>query len=262
MYPAYKFTIQNCTSTISMYNLMVGVGIILGIISFEHLCNKKGMQKAQVDDLTVVICISIVFGFLSATLFDKFVHFYSFKEFISHLFIFTGFTFAGGLSGGILAFIISYRIIMKNFSNLMLHMNYAAPSVAIAHSLGRIGCFLGGCCFGKPTNSIIGVHFPIGSLADQMYGHYIRVIPTELIEALYLLLIFFVLYFLLQKNAFSYYLILYGLFRFIIEFFRGDNRGVFLQTIFTPSQCISILMILIGFWLLYRRNTKNHSVAV
>ncbi|MDP4152565.1 MAG: prolipoprotein diacylglyceryl transferase [Bacillota bacterium] len=242
-----------------MYNLMIGIGIIIGIIIFEHICSKKGVPKHQIDNLMLVICISIVFGFFSAALFDKLVHYHSFKAFLSHLFVFTGLTFAGGFWGGAIVFIISYKIVMRNFKNIKLHINCAAPSIAIAHSFGRIGCFLGGCCFGKPTHSIIGVQFPAGSLAEQFYEYKVKVIPTQLIEALFLLLLFFVLYFLLQKHAFSFYLLFYGVFRFIIEFFRGDNRGTMFQTIFTPSQCLSILMIFLGLWILYRSILLKHN---
>ncbi len=259
MYQVIKFTVFGSTAIISTYNLMIAIGIITGIILFEYKCDKNGISKKEIDNLMVVICVSIVFGFISGAIFDKFVHYNNIKDILSHLLAFTGITFAGGLLGGALVFLICYKMIMGNFRNVMIHINHIAPSLAIAHFLGRIGCFFGGCCFGKPTNSIIGVRFPVGSLTDQLYGRVVKVIPTQLIEALFLMIIFFITYFWLRKNAFSYYLILYGIFRFMIEFFRGDDRGALFQTMLTPSQWISILMILIGGFLLYMSHRKQET---
>lgn len=259
MYQVIKFTVFRSSTIIPIYNLMIAMGIITGIILFEHKCGKNGILKKDIDNLMVVIGVSIVFGFISGAIFDKFVHYNNIEDILSHLLIFTGFTFAGGLLGGALVFLIGYKIVMGNFGNFVMHINHIAPSLAIAHFFGRIGCFFGGCCFGKPTNSIIGVQFPVGSLADQLYGHGVKVIPTQLIEALFLMIIFSITYFWLRKNAFTYYLILYGIFRFMIEFFRGDNRGVLFQTILTPSQCISSGMILIGGFLLYMTNRKQET---
>lgn len=252
MLPLLKFAILGSEVTIPLYNSMIGLGIIIGLLTFEHMCSRQGIPKYVTDNLTVVIAFSLILGFISAALFDKFVHSRDLHEFFTNIFKVSGLTFIGGLLGGAIFFCVLYRIIMKNYTDIEAHLNCIAPSVVIAHSFGRIGCFFGGCCFGKPTNSVIGVCFPSGSTAGQMYGYGTKVIPTQLIEALYLLILFFTLYYLLQKYAFAYYLVFYGGFRFIIEYFRGDDRGVLFQTLLTPSQFFSAAMILVGGWLVYK----------
>lgn len=233
-----------------MYNLMIGIGLILGLIVFERLSLRNKLRKSEIDSLTVVILISLLSGFVSAAIFDKFVHYHNIRDIVSHLLVFTGLTFAGGLFGGVIAFFISYKLVFKNFHRIDSHLNCIVPAVLIAHCMGRIGCFFGGCCFGRPTNSIIGVKFPVGSLAYNVYGN-VKVLPTELIEALFLFVLFLILYFWVKKNLFAYYLIFYGIFRFTIEFFRGDDRGLLFQTIFSPSQCLSAIMFFTGIILLF-----------
>ena len=119
----------------------------------------------------------------------------------------------------------------------------------IAHAFGRIGCFLAGCCYGKETDSWIGVQFP--------HLHE-KVIPTQLIESGFLFLLTGILLVLILVFNFKYtfivYLGAYSVFRFIIEFFRGDPRGNFLG-IFSPSQVWSIFIwiIIVPFFFVLKK---------
>jgi phosphatidylglycerol---prolipoprotein diacylglyceryl transferase len=115
-----------------------------------------------------------------------------------------------------------------------------APFIALGHSIGRIGCFLNGCCFGRPTDSVFGVQFP---------ASLVRVYPTQLFSSAGLFCIFLVLFFMQRRRRFkgqiiALYLVLYGVFRFSIEFLRGDLIPVFHNL--TLTQIISIISILAG----------------
>lgn len=264
MFPILDFTLLGSSIQIPMFNLLIGIGIVIGILNFQFICKRQKIKTKDMDNLMTILCIAIVFGFLSAVLFDKIAHFHTYNEFLAHLFEYTGMTFEGGLIGGLVSFFIFYKVIMMSFDHFEQNANCIAPSVVIAHCFGRIGCFFGGCCFGKPTKSFIGVQFPNGSLAEQYYGPGIKVIPTQLIEAIFLLVLFLLLTFILFRHAFSYYLIFYGIFRFIIEFFRGDNRGTLFQTFLSPSQCLSILMGIAGLALLckYTGKRQKHYIRI
>lgn len=121
-----------------------------------------------------------------------------------------------------------------------------APCIAAGHAIGRIGCFLGGCCYGLPTDLPVGVVFPEGSLPYARYGS-VPLHPTQLYEAGLLLLIFLVLMTMPRRGAFPRYLILYGAGRFLIEFLRADDRGsIFGISLFTPAQVISLVFIFVG----------------
>jgi phosphatidylglycerol:prolipoprotein diacylglycerol transferase len=139
-----------------------------------------------------------------------------------------------------------------------------APALAWGHAVGRLGCFFNGCCYGRPTTGFFGVVFP------DLPGRLAR-IPTQLFESGFLFVLAVSGSILLRRGwarslrsglIWGGYLILYGGFRFVIEFYRDDNRGGF----FTPWQ-LSISQILalvaIGAGILWsagcgRMNPEGH----
>ena len=168
-----------------------------------------------------------------------------------------GLTFIGGLIGGTLCFLTIYLFFRKKYTTRLYRVTSLLPCcILIAHAFGRIGCFFAGCCYGKETDSFLGVQF--SQLSHPVY-------PTQLYEAVFLFILFFICFYLLLKKDFmhnlSLYLISYGIFRYFLEYLHGDNRGELIGLI-TPSQFWSLLMILLGIILifviknLYQRNGK------
>lgn len=144
-----------------------------------------------------------------------------------------GFVFYGGLLAGAL-FLLFYKFAYKKMTLEMLWP--LIPALSIGHGIGRIGCFLAGCCYGKPTDWFWGVF---------MHDHYRH--PTQLLEAIGLLILG--IYLFKSKTSklllIGRYFLFYGILRFGIESLRGDDiRG--LWGALTPSQWISLLMIVIG----------------
>ena len=139
----------------------------------------------------------------------------------------------------------------------MDYFNLIIPEVALAQAFGRIGCFFAGCCYGKETHSHFGIAFPEHSLAPAG----IPLVPTQLISSLGDFCIFLVLFKLyndkkLRPQTAAWYLILYSIGRFMIEFLRGDVERGFIG-ILSTSQFISIFVCLVGILLLVRiRNNK------
>lgn len=243
-------------SSISTFTLMIGIGIILGLLLLEFLCKKRNVPASECDNLTLIIALSIPIIFISSALFDKFAHFKTQREFIDNLFKYTGISYLGGFLGGISFFIIMYKSIFKSFKNFDIHSSCLVPSVLLAHFFGRIGCFLGGCCFGFPLDAQFCFAFSHGTPAYLLYGSK-RLFPTQLIEALALLIIFFIMLFIIKKHSLFWYMLFYGVTRFFIEFLRGDNRGTFLISILSPSQYISIVMIFAALLFLLRREADK-----
>ena len=103
----------------------------------------------------------------------------------------------------------------------------------IFHFFGRIGCFLGGCCYGKVTTFKLGVAFP-DNVKENIFHYGSKRYPTQLFEAIILLIILVTILFV-KKNKFKLYLILYSIARFFLEFLRGDDRGSVLINI-SPAQ--------------------------
>ncbi|MBQ8371952.1 MAG: prolipoprotein diacylglyceryl transferase [Clostridia bacterium] len=232
---------------IHMYGLMIGIGIVCAFVSLYLIARYKKVESRFTDFIFYNGVASIVLGFGSAALFQAF---YNFIENPSAGFrIGSGMTFIGGLIGGVVCFMAIYFIFRKKFKTRLYQVVSIIPSsILIGHAFGRIGCFFGGCCYGKETDSFIGVQFP--HLDAPVH-------PTQLYEAAFLFVMFAVCTFLVLKLDFkhnlSLYLISYGVFRFLIEYVRGDDRGDLVGFI-SPSQFWSIFMIAAGIGLIFLMN--------
>ena len=223
------------------YVTMIVIGIVLSFSLAVFYLLKKKFSKKDVLDLLICGSFAIALGFVGALVFEAIYE----REWN------WGLTFYGGLFGGILGFLLSYYLLVKKNSTLPIKeiFKIAPPCITIAHGFGRIGCFLAGCCYGRETDSWIGVKFP--DLPN-------KVIPTQLIESIFLFLLTAVLIILLFVFNFKYtfivYLSSYSIFRFIIEFFRGDDRGSFLGQL-SPSQVwsIAIWIIIVPFYFVLKK---------
>lgn len=155
-----------------------------------------------------------------------------------------GFVFYGGFIGGLI-FLALYKKTFPNFSYRNLWP--LVPALALGHGIGRIGCFLAGCCYGKPTDFFWGVY---------LHDHYRH--PTQLIEALGLLILGLYLFYSKKSPKFllGIYLSLYGVLRFYVETLRGDLvRGQW--GALTPSEWISCSLVISGAYLLIQAKKEN-----
>ena len=257
MYPNELFNIFGVS--VDLYTICFLVGIIACLIFTIIAMKKCGYSSTARDAIIFIGILSIMIGLLSAALFQAFYNLIAGKGFK-----FEGMTFIGGLIGGVIAFVglyflyvyvINPRLKEKSFfksdmnKGIWYLLRIAPISITIAHGFGRIGCFFAGCCYGKETDAWYGIQFP---------GLHTKVIPTQLFEAIFLFALsaaMIVLLFVVNfKYNMSLYLISYGIWRFVIEYFRGDYRGSFIPGL-SPSQFWSIIMVLLGIaiFFLYKK---------
>lgn len=166
-----------------------------------------------------------------------------------------GFVFYGGLIGGIAGLFLytkQFRFRMIDFVDI-----YAAV-LPLGHSIGRIGCFFAGCCYGLPYNGPGAVIYHESSsnipLGTPLFP--IQLVEAALLLALFVLLAIFYVKSTHQGNVAVLYIICYSVMRFILEFFRGDSgRGkwLFLST----SQWVSIGLITALLIILALKKAKN-----
>jgi phosphatidylglycerol:prolipoprotein diacylglycerol transferase len=155
-----------------------------------------------------------------------------------------GLVFYGGLIASFL-FLMLFKIVDKSLS--WEKLNPLIPSLAIAHSIGRLGCFLAGCCYGRPTEHFWGIF---------MHGHHRH--PTQLIEAVGLMVLGILL--LKSKNKkgstpFVTYIMSYSILRIIVELLRGDEvRGEWLGL--SPSIWISLGLFSLGVSLIFVNKSR------
>lgn len=227
--------------TIYSYGFMLALAFIAGTVLAYFEAKRRGLNPDITYDIAL---LALVGGIVGARLFYVLAHW---KDFAAKpLTVITlwqgGLVFYGGLLGGIAAVLI--YVWLKKL-NPWTVADMAAPSLALGSAIGRIGCFLNGCCFGKPTRLFLGIVFPN---LDNLPRH-----PTQLYDAFYNLVIFGVLWAFRKKikrqgTVFWFYLMLYGLFRFVVEFFRTSARPFLGMTL---SQTASIGLFLLGLAVIY-----------
>lgn len=226
--------------TVYTYGFCIAIGLLCAVILFYFLCKKFKISERTFNFYTTTVLIAVIVGFLMAMLFQAVYAWIDsgFKEFSFE----NGMTFLGGLIGGVGLFLIITAIFAKDEvrRDFWKIANIIAPCIPLAHGFGRIGCFFGGCCYGIASDSPIAVQFP-------HLPH--KVLPTQLFEAAFLFVLFGVMLFLLLKYKridlmMLIYLGSYAVWRFIIEFFRSDERYSFVPGL-TPSQFQSIVMLLV-----------------
>lgn len=216
----------------TLYGLAIAIGVLCAVLVL-FIFAKGRIKDSFIDFLFYNGVVAIALGFGAATLFQSF---YNYLD--SGVWKWGGMTFMGGLIGGVVTFLAGYFIFRKRLKGRLVDIISLLPCcIVIAHAFGRIGCFFAGCCYGKPTDSFLGVQFPF-------LDH--KVHPTQLYEAAFLFILFAVMLYIYLKKGFkhnlSLYLLSYGIFRFLIEFIRGDDRGAFVGGI-SPSQFWALVMI-------------------
>ena len=239
--------------SIPTFPIFVTMGVLAFIFTL-HLCLKNAQNRSKEEEFIIFrLLISAICAWLFAAIFDAF-----FKYLEYGIFEFKGITFYGGLIGAVISICVLLINTKKNgktqFSCREWLDKLTLPLLSF-HFFGRLGCFFGGCCYGKVTDSPIGVVFPDNIDAEIIHGG-VKRYPTQLFEALLILVIFLILLFI--KNRASIYLLMYSVGRFIIEFFRGDDRG-FLSSLLSPAQVISVVLFGVSVLLLVKlaRDCRN-----
>lgn len=230
--------------TVYTYGVLLAAAYLLGLKLAMTRAAARGLDATRVLDLGIYIIISALVGAKLLLLITDFKTFTAEPRELLTL-ARSGGVFYGGL---ILAVIVALWYIRRVGLPLWTTCDVFAPGVALGHVVGRFGCLFAGCCFGKPTTLPWGITFTDPFAASNVGTPLgIPLHPTQLYEAgAELLILAFLLaterkgrYF--PGRTFWLYMLLYAISRFIIEFYRGDERGA--VGMFSTSQFISIVLI-------------------
>jgi phosphatidylglycerol:prolipoprotein diacylglycerol transferase len=158
----------------------------------------------------------------------------------------SGGVFYGGL---ILAVLVAFWYMRRAGLPVWTTCDVFAPGIALGHAVGRLGCLLAGCCYGRPTSMPWGITFTDPFAASNVGTPLgVPLHPTQIYEAGAELLILGVLLLTERRGrgfagrTFWLYMLLYGVSRFVIEHFRGDERG-FVFDVLSTSQFISVVIV-------------------
>lgn len=232
--------------TVNSYGVMIALGFLSGILLAIYLAKREKISPEMMMDLALFV---MVFSIIGARIFYviEFWPEYLYRP-LAVLFVWEGgLVFYGGLLGAVLTVLIFSRL---NKLPVLKLLDLITPATALGYAIGRIGCFLRGCCYGVECKLPWAVKFP------EVVGlrH-----PTQLYALLSWLILFGVLWFLLTKRKFdgqifALGLILYSVYRFLIEFVRTNPQYFHL----TAAQWGSLLL-LIGAGILYFQLSKAGS---
>ena len=228
--------------TVYTYGVLLAASYLLGLRLAMTRGKRWGLNPSQVLDLGIYIIIAALVGAkLLLVITDPKAYLTSRDAFFSLLR--SGGVFYGGL---ILAIGVAFWYIAKRRMPFWRTCDVFAPAIALGHVTGRLGCLAAGCCYGKPTTLPWGITFHNPLAANVGTPLNIPLHPTQLYEAGAELLILGLLLATERRGrafegrTFWLYILLYAVSRFIIEFYRGDPRGMVMG--FSTSQFISLVL--------------------
>ncbi len=222
---------------IPTFPLCVIMGILTMLLLVHILLRTAESRSKEEAYIYPKIVISLGVACFSAGIFDSFFKFLEYG-----MWRFGGIMFYGGLIGSMVAMFFMLKFSAKEGCSQYKTgewLDILTPPLIGFHFWGRMGCFLGGCCYGKETDSVFGVVFP-DNIANSIIHNGVKRYPTQLFEAGILVILFLIVLFV--KHRVRIYLLLYGVSRFLLEYLRGDDRGHFLRFL-SPSQMISVVLI-------------------
>ena len=254
--------------TLYSYGLLLALGYLAGLRLALVRARARGLNGDRVMDLGIWIIVSALVGAKLLLLYQDWRLFSSDPKQLLSL-AQSGGVFYGGL---ILAVIVALWYIRRHKLPMWTTTDVFAPGIALGHVIGRFGCFLAGCCYGKETTVPWSVVFT-DPFAQANAGTPLNVHlhPTQLYESGAEALILAGLL-LFEKRGrpfpgrtFWTYMLVYGLSRFVIEFFRGDRgRGLYFGDAVSLSQVISIVLVPLSLsmlWWLSRQPAPTRDMA-
>jgi len=252
--------------TIYAYGVLLAAAYLLGLQFALVRARARGLDSQRVMDLGIWIIISALVGAKLLLLIVDFKQFTSNPRELLAL-ARSGGVFYGGL---IAAVVVALLYLRRHRLPLWTTTDVFAPGIALGHVVGRLGCLMAGCCFGKPTSVPWAITFrDPAALANVGTPLGVPLHPTQLYEAgAEALILVFLLVFERRGRPFPGrtfwgYMLLYGISRFVIEFYRGDSRGMVFDVLST-SQFVSVILVplsLVMLILLSRRPDPTRNAA-
>jgi phosphatidylglycerol:prolipoprotein diacylglycerol transferase len=247
MYPIL-FRVGNIT--VYAYGFMIALGFFLGIVLAMRAARRVGENPEKIMDLSFYILVAAIVGsrlFYIATAWDAFA-----DNPLEMVKIWKGgLVFYGGFIGAVVTAVAYMKLAGLP---LWKTADILAPSLALGQAIGRLGCFLAGCCYGRTTDVFWSVTFTDQNCLAPVNT---ALHPTQLYSAVTNLAIFAILFVISRRNqvtgrVFWTYVLLYGLTRSIIETLRGDFRGAEVLGLLSISQTLGLAGALLAVVMLVR----------
>jgi phosphatidylglycerol:prolipoprotein diacylglycerol transferase len=233
---------------------MVAVGFVAGLWTASRRGVRAGFAPEKILDLGPWLIVGAIVGARTLYVVSYWREQFAGKPLTEIFMVWHGgVVYYGGLIGAALAIVLYARLKDAQLWNLA---DVLAPSIALGHALGRIGCLLNGCCYGRECHLPWAIQFPPGHETHPMGGEAIPVHPTQVYETLLNLGLYALLAWLyrrrkFQGQVFGVYLVCYAILRSAVEMFRGDYPPYqYLGGWVTPAHLVSLATLATGLLLL------------
>jgi phosphatidylglycerol:prolipoprotein diacylglycerol transferase len=241
--------------TVHTYGALIAIGFIVGLLIAIRTGKRNGIDSQKIMDMGLLLIISGVIGSRITYILMNFSEYSANPLNMLKL-------WEGGLvfSGGLLAAIISIFFYLRHHKLDFWRVGDVwAPALAIGQAIGRIGCFMAGCCYGKEFHGFCSVVFTDPKSIAPLN---IPLHPTQLYDSFGSFIIFAILMVLsarkqFQGQVFLWFLIMHSTARLVIEKFRGDDRGIFLGTNWTVTQFLAIVILISAISALFYLKSKH-----
>jgi phosphatidylglycerol:prolipoprotein diacylglycerol transferase len=250
--------------TVHSYGLLLALAFIAGIWLASSLARKEGLNPDSIWNMGLIIIFSALVG-AKILLFLSDFSYYSQNP--REIFSLSTLRSTGVYYGGLLlALAASAWYLRRADLPAWKVADLCAPGISLGQAIGRLGCLSAGCCYGKPTSLPWGITFTNRYAFDNVgVPLNVPLHPTQLYESIGTLLLFAYLLWRLTRRHFTgqiilEYLVLYASLRFVIEFFRDDDRGFVLHGLLSTSQFIGLLTVIGSIFLfvyLRRRSARS-----
>ncbi len=244
------------------YGVLLATAVLLALWSARVRADGAGMDGTKVVDFGLWL---VIWALLGAKLLLVIVEW---KRYLGDPAQLLGLARAGGVFlGGFIAAVIAAAIMLRRYNLKALPtFDVLAPSLALGQAIGRLGCFLAGCCWGRECALPWAITYTDPAAAANVGTPlHVALHPFPVYAAAFNFTVFLVLSRLYQKKlapgrVFATYLILYGIGRSLLEFTRGDDiRGLYFGGLVSTSQLISAALVAIGIalhWWIGRRQRR------
>lgn len=239
------------------YGVLVATGVLLGLWYARRQAPRVGLDPDRVWNLGIYVVLTalLVAKLWLVALYWRYYLQHP-REIFSVDLIQAGGTFFGGVLGAVTLMVIYTRVTKTSVLALLDCFTAGLP---LGHAIGRLGCFMAGCCYGKPTTLPWGVTFT-NPIAARLVGTPMGVPlhPTQLYESAAEFCNFAILVWIGKRQSFrgqiiATYLLLYGIERGLIEFVRGDpDRTLMLHGAISLMQVVAVGFIMVGSILWWR----------
>jgi phosphatidylglycerol:prolipoprotein diacylglycerol transferase len=247
--------------TLGTYGLFYAAAFLVAVRVGMLYARREGIEPSRMIDLGIWVLLAGIVGAKLLLVVTDLPYYWHHKMQLVYSWRSAG-VFYGGFVAAVL---VGWLYVRRNRLPLGKTADAATPGLVLAQAVGRLGCLSAGCCYGKPTTSAWALTF-VDPRAHDLTGVPLGVplYPTQIFHGLADLLLFLFLVIFYRRKRFDgmvfwSYVLLYGVLRFGIEFFRGDFRGEVFGGLLSTSQLISILAAAASIFFLVRLSPRSRA---